>query len=94
MLNLAHFKDDSSPNGAHSSWNTNTFFEIFCCDSMTDVNFYAAWDYSAWVRTYALFLEERMECFRILKYDVETDRPVTHHLYMYQSIFMISLSIY
>jgi hypothetical protein len=47
MLNLAHFKDDSSPN---------------------------AWDYSAWVRTYALFLEERLECFRVLKYDVEIDR--------------------
>ncbi|KAG8639323.1 putative clathrin assembly protein At5g35200 [Manihot esculenta] len=48
MLNMSHFKDDSSPN---------------------------AWDYSAWVRTYALFLEERLECFRVLKYDVETDRP-------------------
>lgn len=48
MLNLAHFKDDSSPN---------------------------AWDYSSWVRTYALFLEERLECFRVLKYDVETDPP-------------------
>ncbi|XP_058112069.1 putative clathrin assembly protein At5g35200 [Magnolia sinica] len=53
MLNLAHFKDDSSPN---------------------------AWDYSAWVRTYALFLEERLECFRVLKYDVETDRPRTRDL--------------
>ncbi|KAL6013444.1 hypothetical protein ACLOJK_003942 [Asimina triloba] len=53
MLNLAHFKDDSSPN---------------------------AWDYSAWVRTYALFLEERLECFRVLKYDVETDRPRTREL--------------
>ncbi|XP_057487081.1 LOW QUALITY PROTEIN: putative clathrin assembly protein At5g35200 [Actinidia eriantha] len=53
MLNLAHFKDDSSPN---------------------------AWDYSAWVRTYALFLEERLECFRVLKYDVETDRPRTKDL--------------
>ncbi|KAH6828883.1 ENTH/ANTH/VHS superfamily protein [Perilla frutescens var. hirtella] len=50
MLNLAHFKDDSSTN---------------------------AWDYSAWVRCYALFLEERMECFRVLKYDIETDRPRT-----------------
>ncbi|KAK9102057.1 hypothetical protein Sjap_019311 [Stephania japonica] len=48
MLNMAHFKDDSSPN---------------------------AWDYSAWVRSYALFLEERLECFRVLKYDVETDPP-------------------
>lgn len=53
MLNLAHFKDDSSPN---------------------------AWDYSAWVRTYALFLEERLECFRVLKYDVETDRSRTKDL--------------
>ncbi|XP_078443307.1 ENTH/ANTH/VHS superfamily protein isoform X2 [Wolffia australiana] len=48
MLNMAHFKDDSS---AH------------------------AWDYSAWIRTYALYLEERLECFRVLKYDVETDPP-------------------
>ncbi|XP_051152487.1 putative clathrin assembly protein At5g35200 [Andrographis paniculata] len=47
MLNMAHFKDDSSPN---------------------------AWDYSAWVRAYALFLEERLECFRVLKYDIEADR--------------------
>ncbi|KAJ0961299.1 hypothetical protein J5N97_000705 [Dioscorea zingiberensis] len=53
MLNLAHFKDDSSPN---------------------------AWDYSAWVRSYALFLEERLECFRMLKYDVETDPPRTRDL--------------
>ncbi|URE36648.1 Clathrin assembly protein [Musa troglodytarum] len=35
-----------------------------------------AWDCSAWVRTYALFLEERLECFRILKYDVEAERLV------------------
>ncbi|KAI3714860.1 hypothetical protein L6452_21820 [Arctium lappa] len=53
LLNLSHFKDDSSPN---------------------------AWDYSAWVRTYALFLEERLECFRVLKYDVETERPRTRDL--------------
>eukprot|EP00262_Sarcandra_glabra_P021835 TRINITY_DN9396_c0_g1_i2.p1 TRINITY_DN9396_c0_g1~~TRINITY_DN9396_c0_g1_i2.p1 ORF type:complete len:544 (-),score=110.19 TRINITY_DN9396_c0_g1_i2:286-1917(-) len=53
MLNLSHFKDDSSPN---------------------------AWDYSAWVRTYALFLEERLECFRVLKYDIETERPRTKEL--------------
>ncbi|KQJ93596.1 putative clathrin assembly protein At5g57200 isoform X2 [Brachypodium distachyon] len=33
-----------------------------------------AWDCSAWVRTYALFLEERLECFRALKYDIETER--------------------
>ncbi|MCO5601015.1 hypothetical protein L7F22_055131 [Adiantum nelumboides] len=33
-----------------------------------------AWDYSAWVRTYALYLEERLECFRLLKYDLDSDR--------------------
>ncbi|CAA7408371.1 unnamed protein product [Spirodela intermedia] len=33
-----------------------------------------AWDCSAWVRTYALFLEERLECFRLLRYDVEGER--------------------
>ncbi|KAL8142053.1 hypothetical protein V2J09_015085 [Rumex salicifolius] len=33
-----------------------------------------AWDCSGWVRTYALFLEERLECFRLLKYDIETER--------------------
>ncbi|WOK94199.1 hypothetical protein Cni_G02901 [Canna indica] len=53
MLNLAHFKDDSSA---------------------------YAWDYSAWVRTYALFLEERLECFRVLKYDVDSDPPRTKDL--------------
>ena len=40
-------------------------FYIFC---------FSAWDCSAWVRTYALFLEERLECFRILKYDIEAER--------------------
>ncbi|VVA28272.1 PREDICTED: putative clathrin assembly [Prunus dulcis] len=29
-----------------------------------------AWDCSAWVRTYALFLEERLEGFQVLKYDI------------------------
>lgn len=53
MLNMSHFKDDSSAN---------------------------AWDYSAWVRVYALYLEERLECFRVLKYDVETDPPRTRDL--------------
>ncbi|KAF5175221.1 Clathrin coat assembly protein [Thalictrum thalictroides] len=53
MLNLSHFKDDSSP---------------------------IAWDYSAWVRVYALYLEERLECFHILKYDVEADQSRTREL--------------
>uniref|UniRef100_A0A5B7B9Y3 ENTH domain-containing protein n=1 Tax=Davidia involucrata TaxID=16924 RepID=A0A5B7B9Y3_DAVIN len=33
-----------------------------------------AWDCSAWVRTYALYLEERLECFRVLNYDIEAER--------------------
>ncbi|KAF9662967.1 hypothetical protein SADUNF_Sadunf18G0109200 [Salix dunnii] len=33
-----------------------------------------AWDCSAWVRTYALFLEERLECFKTLKFDIEAER--------------------
>ncbi|KAK3033283.1 hypothetical protein RJ639_033214 [Escallonia herrerae] len=33
-----------------------------------------AWDCSAWIRTYALFLEERLECFRTLRYDIEAER--------------------
>ncbi|XP_010448345.1 PREDICTED: putative clathrin assembly protein At4g25940 [Camelina sativa] len=33
-----------------------------------------AWDCSAWIRTYALFLEERLECYRGLKYDIEAER--------------------
>ncbi|KAF3540789.1 hypothetical protein F2Q69_00019450 [Brassica cretica] len=32
------------------------------------------WDCSGWVRTYALFLEERLECYRVLKYDIEAER--------------------
>ncbi|KAI3824337.1 hypothetical protein L1987_05795 [Smallanthus sonchifolius] len=28
----------------------------------------------AWVCTYGLFLEERLEYFRVLKYDIEADR--------------------
>jgi len=45
--------------------------------------FHSAWDYSAWVRIYALYLEERLECFRVLKYDVETDPPVCNLMQAY-----------
>lgn len=43
-------------------------------DAITVFCVVSAWDCSAWVRTYALFLEERLECFRILKYDIEAER--------------------
>ncbi|KAM0883827.1 hypothetical protein ACQ4PT_031361 [Festuca glaucescens] len=39
-----------------------------------------AWDHSAWVRNYALFLEERLESYRVLKYDVEVDPLRTRDL--------------
>lgn len=42
--------------------------------SLNQINPVSAWDCSAWVRTYALFLEERLECFRVLKYDMEAER--------------------
>lgn len=48
----------------------------------------SAWDYSAWVRSYALFLEERLECFRVLKYDVEIDPPVS---FCFQLVFAWAL---
>lgn len=35
-----------------------------------------AWGYSTWVRLYASYLEERLECFRVLKYDVQKDHSV------------------
>lgn len=54
-------------------------------------NLLPAWDYSAWVRTYALFLEERLECFRVLKYDVETDRPV-RNLFLFYRLFWHMIS--
>ncbi|KAK4257732.1 hypothetical protein QN277_007285 [Acacia crassicarpa] len=37
-----------------------------------------AWDCSAWIRAYALFLEERLECLRVLRYDIESENlPLT-----------------
>ncbi|XP_021818869.1 putative clathrin assembly protein At5g35200 [Prunus avium] len=40
----------------------------------------SALDFSAWVRTYASYLEERLECFRVLKYDVQKDHSRTKEL--------------
>ncbi|KAL3534865.1 hypothetical protein ACH5RR_003326 [Cinchona calisaya] len=47
---------------------------IFQLSNFKDDSSPHAWDCSAWVRTYALFLEERLECFRALKYDIEAER--------------------
>ncbi|KAM3343050.1 putative clathrin assembly protein isoform X1 [Capsicum galapagoense] len=47
---------------------------IFQISNFKDDSSPLAWDCSAWVRTYGLFLEERLECFRNLKYDIEAER--------------------
>ncbi|XP_033510816.1 putative clathrin assembly protein At5g57200 isoform X2 [Nicotiana tomentosiformis] len=47
---------------------------IFQISNFKDDSSTLAWDCSAWVRTYGLFLEERLECFRTLKYDIEAER--------------------
>ncbi|KAG1364506.1 putative clathrin assembly protein [Cocos nucifera] len=62
VLRISNFRDDSS--SLERIWNIHVS-QMF--------NFLLAWDCSAWVRTYALFLEERLECFRILKYDIEAE---------------------
>jgi hypothetical protein len=80
MLNMAHFKDDSSPDGIYFLLG-EVIILVKTLFMMIIVMCWTAWDYSAWVRTYALFLEERLECFRVLKYDVEMDRPVRTYLF-------------
>ncbi|XP_073018570.1 putative clathrin assembly protein At5g57200 [Primulina eburnea] len=47
---------------------------LFQISNFKDYSSPLAWDCSAWVRTYSLFLEERLECFRTLNYDIESDR--------------------
>ncbi|CAA0821462.1 Putative clathrin assembly protein [Striga hermonthica] len=48
--------------------------KLFQISNFKDDSSPLAWDCSAWVRTYALFLEERLECFRTLSYDIEAER--------------------
>ncbi|EPS72007.1 hypothetical protein M569_02752, partial [Genlisea aurea] len=33
----------------------------------------SAWDYSNWIRAYALYIEECLECYRVIKYDFHRD---------------------
>ncbi|KZV27835.1 clathrin assembly protein-like [Dorcoceras hygrometricum] len=46
---------------------------LFQVSSFRDGSSALAWDCSAWIRTYGLFLEERLECFQTLNYDIESD---------------------
>ncbi|EPS72077.1 hypothetical protein M569_02679, partial [Genlisea aurea] len=49
--------------------------QLFKVSNFKDNSCPLAWDCSAWVRSYAMFLEERVECLRTLKsYDTESDR--------------------
>uniref|UniRef100_A0A3Q7J5X4 ENTH domain-containing protein n=1 Tax=Solanum lycopersicum TaxID=4081 RepID=A0A3Q7J5X4_SOLLC len=48
--------------------------QIFQLSNFKDDSSHLGWDCSAWVRTYALFLEERLECFRTMKNDIVAER--------------------
>lgn len=48
--------------------------KLFHLANFKDDSSSLAWDCSAWVRSYSLFLEERLECFRTLHYDIESER--------------------
>ncbi|CAL9072451.1 unnamed protein product [Musa textilis] len=50
--------------------------ELLIYSRRGNIFLHVAWDCSAWVRTYALYLEERLSCFRILKYDIEAERSM------------------
>jgi hypothetical protein len=70
MLHMSCFKDGSSAEGTSdlltSCWSYHFNFSWHVAK-------FSAWDHSAWVRNYALFLEERLESYRVLNYDVEVD---------------------
>ncbi|KAK8602020.1 hypothetical protein V6N12_051842 [Hibiscus sabdariffa] len=38
------------------------------------------WNYSTWVRKYAIYLEERLKCYNVLKYDVDKDQSRNRRL--------------
>jgi hypothetical protein len=62
---------------------------------LSDINWemvvvlFSAWDYSAWVRLYALFLEERLECYHVLKYGIEMERLVSSPLHLRFSMYVL-----
>lgn len=87
IFQISNFKDESSPLGELNVLTFScvcfvVFMFILICRCVSSIHillsytllFMTAWDCSAWVRTYGLFLEERLECFRNLKYDIEGER--------------------
>uniref|UniRef100_A0ACD5VKF9 Uncharacterized protein n=1 Tax=Avena sativa TaxID=4498 RepID=A0ACD5VKF9_AVESA len=65
---------DGDPTFREELLNFTQRVQILQLSNFKDDSSPIAWDYSSWVRTYGLFLEERLQCFRILKYDVESER--------------------
>lgn len=51
--------------------------QMFQLSNFKDDSSHLGWDCSAWARTYALYLEERLECFRTLKNDIVAERSNT-----------------
>lgn len=80
ILHIANFKDDSSQSGEslYTLLGISVMFHSLSMMINSSILNLSAWDCSAWVRTYAFFLEERLECFRVLKYDIETERLVRY----------------
>uniref|UniRef100_A0A453FAU8 ENTH domain-containing protein n=1 Tax=Aegilops tauschii subsp. strangulata TaxID=200361 RepID=A0A453FAU8_AEGTS len=65
---------DGDPTFREELLNFTQRVQILQLSNFKDNSSPIAWDYSSWVRTYGLFLEERLQCFRILKYDIEAER--------------------
>ncbi|KAK9055276.1 hypothetical protein SSX86_026358 [Deinandra increscens subsp. villosa] len=50
---------------------------LFQIREFRDESSQLAWDCSSWIRTYASFLEERLECYRVLGFDIDMERLIT-----------------
>ncbi|EOA39741.1 hypothetical protein CARUB_v10008396mg [Capsella rubella] len=74
LLVLHRLLRDGDPTFREELLNFNQKGRIMQISNFKDESSPIAWDCSGWVRTYALFLEERLECFRVLKYDIEAER--------------------
>ncbi|VYS46118.1 unnamed protein product [Arabidopsis thaliana] len=74
LLVLHRLLRDGDPTFREELLNFSQKGRIMQISNFKDDSSPVAWDCSGWVRTYALFLEERLECFRVLKYDIEAER--------------------
>ncbi|XP_010496638.1 PREDICTED: putative clathrin assembly protein At1g14910 [Camelina sativa] len=74
LLVLHRLLRDGDPTFREELLNFSQKGRIMQISNFKDESSPTAWDCSGWVRAYALFLEERLECFRVLKYDMEAER--------------------